>query len=82
MTAVMERIDENTRVVLSDTDKIYINRMSNGFDLWTIKFETGVTHNSLSGSFTSPVFAFEAVKNYLETNKNRIKTAARNAKGA
>lgn len=69
----MERIDENLRVVLSDSGKVFINRNTNGTDLWFITFERGEVNKVLEGQYTTPTNAFEAVKNYLETNPNRIK---------
>jgi hypothetical protein len=71
----MERIDENTRVVLSETGKVFINRDSRGHDLWTISFEKGPVNKVLEGSYTSPQNAFERIKNYLENNQHRQRVA-------
>lgn len=81
MTIAMERIDENTRVVTSDTDEIYIKRNTNGTDLWHIAVPSGALHKTLEGQYTTPTAAYDRVKNYLESNVNRLKTAAKNKKG-
>lgn len=75
MNIVMERVDENTRVVLSDTGKIYINRSPNGHDLWSVSFEKGPLNKVLEGFYTTPSAAFERVKNYLESNAHRQRVA-------
>jgi hypothetical protein len=79
MTIEMERVDENRRVVLSDSANIYIDRVE-GVDLWEIKFEKGPLNKELEGRFTTPVNAFEKIKNYLETNPHRQRVANK-AKG-
>lgn len=66
----MERTQENERVVLSGTGKIYLRR-HDPYGFWHVSFESGPTPEKLSSAFTTLDFAFETIKNYIENNYKR-----------
>ena len=66
---LMERVNENERVITSDDyHKVYVRRIE-GVDLWEIHTEKGAVPKVLNGRYTSPVYAFDAVKNYLDSTR-------------
>lgn len=62
----VERLNENERVVTSESyNKLFIRRTP-GTDLWTVHNENGGTvATPFRGSYTSPTLAIEAITNYI-----------------
>lgn len=65
-----ERIDEHTRVVTDGTRKWTVKRRSE-VDLWDIFPEKGPVPKYLEGAYTTHVFAFDRIKNYVAQTQKK-----------
>lgn len=66
----IERIDENERVVETETSKYFVRRLDGG-SLWKVALPKGPTPKELSGTYTDPTYAYSAITNYLSSKATK-----------
>lgn len=72
----VENTGENERTVHTGSAKIYLRR-KDPYGFWFVSFERGEIPAYLDQAFTSIDRAYEALENYMNTNKHRAKIADR-----